>query len=98
MKRLVVHTHEQQNIIFEDYKEKEAVNKNEDTNLTAWFKLNKEDQFARNIKYVNIPLYYLWNNDLHKWIRRKNKMKVISRLYNVSPRDIEISSKIKFRL
>ena len=89
VERSAVHTFEQQSIIFEDYQKEEALNKNKDTTLTAWFKLNMEDPFARNIKYVNIPLYYLWNASLKKWIRRKNEQKVVSRLYNVSPRDIE---------
>ena len=30
--------------------------------LTAWFNLNKKDDFAKKIKYGNIPQYYTFEN------------------------------------
>ena len=69
--RLAVHTENQQQIIFEENKELKALG-NCKTTLTAWFDLNREDKFANNIKYVNIPTYYKF--DLTKtWIKRKRE-------------------------
>ena len=59
------------------------------TTLTAWFDLNKKDDFAKKIKYVNLPQYYNFKNKC--WIPRENKQryKAIGRLNIVSPKDSE---------
>ena len=86
--KLSVHTENQQKLIFEEDHEGESL-KNNETTLTAWFELNKNDEFARKIHYVNIPEYYIFQGK--KWIRRKNnkKNKAIGRLITVSPKDEE---------
>lgn len=58
--RLAVHTENQQQIIFEENKEENALKKSE-TTLTAWFKLNKTDKDARHFFYINIPQNYLFD-------------------------------------
>ena len=58
--RLAIHTENQQKIVFEENNEINALD-NWKTTLTVWFDLNKNDKFANNIKYVNIPHYYKFN-------------------------------------
>ena len=57
VERLSVHTENQQKIIFDENNIEESLN-NSETTLTAWFKLNKVDDFATKIKYANIPKYF----------------------------------------
>ena len=86
--RLAVHTENKQNIIFEENNEEKALDKWK-TTLTSWFELNKNDDNAKNIKYVNIPKYYIFKNK--SWIERQRKLKhfAIGRLNVVSPKDSE---------
>ena len=86
--KLSVHTENQQKLIFEENHEEDSL-KNWETSLTAWFDLNKNDEFARKIHYVNIPQYYILQGK--KWIRRKNvkQNEAIGRLITVSPKDEE---------
>ena len=86
---LAVHTENQQKIVFEENKELQAL-RNRETTLTAWFKLNKIDKFAKNIKYVEIPRYYgFTNSKLWKRRERNQEFDVIGRLNIVSPKDNE---------
>lgn len=53
--------------------------------------MNISDQTARQYRYVDIPLYYTWQNKDKMWQRRKmGGDKVISRMYVVSPKNIEL--------
>ena len=64
--------------------------RNRETTLTAWFKLNKIDKLAKNIKYVEIPRYYgFTNSKLWKRRERNPQFDAIGRLNIVSPKDIE---------
>ena len=86
---LAVHTENQQKIVFEENKELQAL-RNRETTLTAWFKLNKIDKFAKNIKYVEIPRYYRFTNSkLGKRRERNQQFDAIGRLNIVSPKDNE---------
>uniref|UniRef100_A0A7E4URS8 ATP-dependent DNA helicase n=1 Tax=Panagrellus redivivus TaxID=6233 RepID=A0A7E4URS8_PANRE len=85
--RLQVHLPDQQTVIFEEGHEKEAAERRKDTTLTAWFKLNQEDEEARKHFYHEIPLYYDFRSG--KWNKRKKSVKVIGRIYTVSPKDAE---------
>uniref|UniRef100_A0ABD2XAK4 ATP-dependent DNA helicase n=1 Tax=Trichogramma kaykai TaxID=54128 RepID=A0ABD2XAK4_9HYME len=88
--RLAVHTENQQNLVFEENKEAEALLKGT-TTLTAWFDLNKNDTFAQKIKYINIPTHYKFNKITKIWEKRKKgqKFATIGRLNVVSPKDNE---------
>ncbi|RWS19030.1 uncharacterized protein B4U80_11195 [Leptotrombidium deliense] len=58
--RLPVHLPGVNRVLFEEGKESEAIAKNGDTKLTAFFQLNKIAKEARQIKYEDIPLQYKW--------------------------------------
>ena len=69
--------------------------------------MNNIDDFAKTIKYVNIPEFYIFNKSTKTWVKRKNnnKDKAIGRLCIVSPKRVkyktqkdiyEIYSAIKF--
>ena len=87
---LAVYTENEQKLIFIENKEQDALNKWE-TTLTAWLKLNKIDEFARKIKYVNIPKYYVYNLKTKLWIKRQRCLThdAIGRMNTVSPKDSE---------
>lgn len=88
--RLAVHTENQQHLVFEENKEFNAL-ENSGTTLTAWFELNKIDETAKNIKYVNIPCNYVFNTKTKSWLKRQRKQRfpTIGRLNIVSPKDSE---------
>jgi hypothetical protein len=51
------------------------------SHLKSWFKLNREDVFARTLLYVQIPEYYVWNRSQGTWCRRKLKNKCLGRIH-----------------
>lgn len=71
--QLDIHTENQQRIVFEENKENDALEKNHDTTLTAWFKLNQIDPEANNIKYINIPKYYTYDRQSKIWKKKKSQ-------------------------
>lgn len=69
------------------------------TTLTAFFQLCHEDDFARGLKYVEVPEFYTWNKSTKKWMRRMRGVQVegtenddvwkapcIGRIYTISPK------------
>ena len=62
---------------------------NRETTLTAWFKLNQTDDFAKNILYIDIPEYCTFSSN-KKWIRRKNHCNTLGRLVCVLPKEQEL--------
>jgi hypothetical protein len=71
-----------------------------DTMLMAFFKLCREDPFARTIKYAEMPSYYTWNATGRKWSRQKQGVLVpgtdgvkrsdaLGRVYTVHPKNQE---------
>lgn len=61
--RLAIHTENQQNIIFEENKEVDAL-KNKETTLTAWFILNKVDNFAKILSMLIYPNIMIKNQNV----------------------------------
>lgn len=59
------------------------------TMLTAYFDLNANDPTARLLCYADVPSEFVWNKLQMQWIRRKNNMTALGRMYTVSPRDQE---------
>lgn len=59
------------------------------TTLTSWFDLNVSNEFAKSLKYVQIPQYLNYSNK--KWVRKgkTRNFGVIGRLAGVSPKDSE---------
>ncbi|XP_022000182.1 ATP-dependent DNA helicase PIF3-like [Helianthus annuus] len=46
---------------------------------------NKVDEFARTLRYVQFPGYYVWNDKNRKWNRRKHPYGSIGRIHYVPP-------------
>lgn len=89
--RLECHMPERQNIYFREGNEQQAVEVNRSTKLLAFFELNRIESSANKYFYTQIPLNHVWNDNQKKWIKRKRGgVKVISRMYVLSPRDIEL--------
>ena len=88
--RLKIHLEDQHPVYFIPGLEEEALQRVEekDSNLTAWFHLNRRDFQAHDILYKDIPQFYRFTKN--KWVRRKRGgEKTIGRIYNVSPNDVE---------
>ena len=86
--RLPVHLPLQQMVYFMEGEEEEALRSAEDrhSQLQAWFQLNRIDSFARSLKYVDIPVHYVWNNSERTWRRRQKRgERIIVRMYDVQP-------------
>ena len=61
-----------------------------DTQLTAWFKLNQEDMDARKYLYTDIPIHYIFDSHNKRWQpRKRGGQKVIRRMYTVNPTELE---------
>ncbi len=58
VERLAIHEENQQKVTFRVGEEEKALEKNQDTTLTAWMKFNKDNPEARNIKYPDFPQHY----------------------------------------
>ena len=88
--RLAVHLPLEHNVMIHNNDPAQALENASDKNttLTAWFELNSRSEEAREILYSEIPQHYVFKD--YKWKRReRNANKTLSRMYHVSPRDIE---------
>lgn len=89
--RLDCHLPNRQNVVFREGTERQAVANPSRTKLLAFFELNRNDLSANDLIYTQIPLYYVWNDSRKCWTKRqRGGDKIISRLYVVSPKDIEL--------
>ena len=87
---LAVHLENEQFVYFKEGSERESINRNLNTTLTAWFELNASDQDARTYLYPEIANFYVFNKQLKKWtVRKKNYKSVFSRMYFVNSKDCE---------
>ena len=91
VQKLALHLPDKQSVYFMKGEEVAAVEKalELDTQLTAWFSLNSNDNYARQFLYAEIPLHYCWIEKTRRWQRRKRSRKVVTRIVSVSPRDVE---------
>ena len=88
--RLAVHLEDRQTVYYRATDSLEGVmQRNHDSTLMAWFKLNTATTEARQLKYAEVPRHYTWDIPRRKWKRRVRPSAIISRLYFVHPRDIE---------
>ncbi|XP_021995534.1 uncharacterized protein LOC110892691 [Helianthus annuus] len=55
------------------------------TMFTEWMNCNKVDEFARTLRYVQFPGYYVWNAKNRKWNRRMHPYGSIGRIHYVPP-------------
>ena len=72
MERLDIHLPNKQSVSFTPQNILEAASQPKDTKLTAWFKLNTEDHNARKFTYLELPQFYVWNNQKKVWTSRRN--------------------------
>ncbi|XP_014786768.1 uncharacterized protein LOC106881070 [Octopus bimaculoides] len=92
--RLAVYLEDQQRVYFHRGSAKQTAHAERDreTTLTAWFKLNVHDDVdAKNHLYPDIPLLYVFNEHTRTLTSRQMNTNIISRIYTVSPRDRKIS-------
>ncbi|XP_032789754.2 uncharacterized protein LOC116926943 [Daphnia magna] len=89
--RLAVHLPREQSVFFLPCNEQHAaINAATiDTNLTAYFKLNSEDDNARQHFYREIPHHYVFMKKIYSWKPRCRRSRIISRLYTVGVRQVE---------
>ena len=86
--RLAIHLPLQQNVHYQNGNEEQALQRNEQTMLTAFFKLNQDDQNAHQYLYHEIPEHYTFNQSAKKWSRRRRRTApIIGRIYQVQPSD-----------
>ena len=86
--RLAIHLPLQQNVHFQNGNEQQALQCNEQTMLTAFFKLNQLDQNAHQYLYHEIPEHYTFNKSAKKWNpRQRASAPIIGRIYQVQPSD-----------
>ena len=102
VERLPIHLENEQTVAFIAGQEEQAVSIQNDTKLTAWFRLNREYAATRQsanlllsvdptqLCYHQIPEYYTWNNRDRRWQPRKNRCRVIGRMYYISPKEVEL--------
>lgn len=62
--RLAMHLPFEQTVLFTPGAEKEIIEKNCATTLTAWFELNQRDERARKFTYVEIPDEYVFGTKI----------------------------------
>ena len=88
--RLKVHLPNEQIVVFnEDINLDAAMERAEKTELTEYFVKCSEDIYARSFTYVEFPKDYLWDPTSKEWRKRRNNVKVIARVYSVSPKEGE---------
>ena len=90
--RLAVHLPYQQNCIFREGEEDQALNiaRNSHSQLESWFQLNRVDPEAHQYKYSEIPYHYVFHKKTTEWKRRQRGAdKIISRLYSAQPKEGE---------
>lgn len=87
---LAVHLPEGQSVYFIAGEEETAVERSarRNTTLTAYFQLNAKDEKARQYLYTEVPEHYVFSHGIWKE-RVRGAEKIISRMYTVSPMDIE---------
>ncbi len=67
-----------------------VLNRNNDTTLMAFFKLNQEFPEARQYLYRDIPKYFYYDKPNHCWLERQNpRINTVGRIYSVHSKDTE---------
>ncbi|KAK1423926.1 hypothetical protein QVD17_19237 [Tagetes erecta] len=85
---LPFHPEDGQNIVYDDDSNLSEILENPTVKMsmfTQWMECNKEDAFARTLKYVDIPRYYTWERKEKTWKKRKLPFGSIGRINYVPP-------------
>ena len=89
--RLAIHEENRHAVVFNQNNIENTLNNAEHRSmLLQWFELNRRYPAARELHYTQIPNYYVWNGKT--WTPRNNapNEKIISRIYSISPRQVEL--------
>ena len=81
---LRVHLEDEQNVVFDVGNEEEVLETQRNTELTAFFIYNLENQGTK-CKYVEFPEKYIFDSKEKKWKSRKNSSDTIGRVHTVHP-------------
>ena len=89
VQRLAIHLPDEQPVFFQDGEEQQAIDNIRSTTLTAFFEINRENKYGtRNMLYTE--MINVFRIEKGNWVPRKKKNKpVISRMHQVSPKDVE---------
>ena len=90
---LRVHTEDQQQVVFDEGTEEEALEQQRETELTAFFRHNAERQAEQQEDdrqqptYIDMPKLYRYDKSKKQWIRRhaRSEDTVIGRVHSVHP-------------
>ena len=88
---LRVHLEDQQQVVFDEGTEEEALERQRETELTAFFKRNVEHQGQQQVDeqptYIDMPKLYRYDKSKKQWIRRKARSEdtSIGRIHSVNP-------------
>ena len=86
---LRVHLEDQQQVVFDEGTEEEALERQRETELTAFFELNaqQENQQEEWLTYIDMPKLYRYDKSKKQWIRRKARSEdtTIGRVHSVNP-------------
>ncbi|XP_076067683.1 uncharacterized protein LOC143040473 [Oratosquilla oratoria] len=61
-----------------------------DTQLTTFFKLCKENEFAATLHYHEIPNHFLYDKANSKWLERKTRTAALGRIRAVTNKTVEL--------
>ena len=97
---LPVHLENGQRVYFTEENVHEVLERPQESMLTAFFKLNDNDPFAKTLLYNEVPAYYTWDSKNRVFRRRLRgepvegedgvkKKDVLGRVYIVHPRHAE---------
>ena len=89
--RLSIHLEDEQPVVFTEDTVDEVAERatNRHTMLTGWFHLNRNDESANNMLYMEIPDRYVWSKTNYEWTLRKQN-EVITRLHWIHPANKEL--------
>ena len=87
---LRIHLEDQQQVVFDEGTEEEALENQRETELTAFFKLNQALQLYdkdSGLSYVDLPKKFRYDKASKQWIRRKPQSEntVIGRVHTIHP-------------
>ena len=90
---LRVHLEDEQQVVFDEGNEEEALEKQRDTELTAFFRLNEKLEQSEDLEenylpsYIELPKKYRYDKSKKEWIQRKahSEDTVIGRIHSVNP-------------
>ncbi|XP_076037351.1 uncharacterized protein LOC143022853 [Oratosquilla oratoria] len=61
-----------------------------DTQLTAYFKLCKENNFAASLQYHELPNHFVYNKTKAQWTERKTRTAALGRIRAVTNKTVEL--------